>query len=377
METPLSTEYKEIEVVGTVSVELIKYPKEIRTRQGVNNVILILGPTGAGKSTFLEALDSNHTLRISSNQLEGFTQAISVYMLINVNRNVHDEPIYLVDVPGFADTKISEMRIVSMLKDWMKAAELDNVFRVLYFTPINNPRLPGSHRQVLHTFQALTGVDTSQSITVVTTMWDCVCNENGRKRAESNFNQLQDDIWKRYVDRGTKIHKFHNTHESALSILDKAFDRISGPNFALVGMVDSRALHIRDTLFGSNIYNNLQQRVENLKIEISNLQSDLLESAEQDDIQLTSVLVPQLNKAQRLLATFEQEMHDFDLSPDTPPTHDIPQTPMLQSVQQPHQPVTAPTPNQPQTDLRRVGTFDRTLNSLKRLARKFHKHRED
>ncbi|KAF9037206.1 hypothetical protein BJ165DRAFT_1305923, partial [Panaeolus papilionaceus] len=178
----------------------------------------ILGPTGAGKSTFIETLDSNKSLKISSNQLEGFTQSIALYRLINVES--YGDPIYLVDVPGFADTKISEMKIVSMLKDWMAAVELDNIFYVLYFTPVNNPRLPGSHRQVLRTFQALTGIRTAESITVVTTMWDCVWNETGRKRAEGNFIQLQEDIWRGFVDRGTEILKFRNTQESALSILD-------------------------------------------------------------------------------------------------------------------------------------------------------------
>ncbi|KAF9037217.1 hypothetical protein BJ165DRAFT_1307452, partial [Panaeolus papilionaceus] len=186
----------------------------------------ILGPTGAGKSTFIEVLDSNKSLKISSNQLEGFTQLISLYRLRNVTS--YGYPTYLVDVPGFADSKISEMRIVSMLKDWIAAvgmpSRMGNVWHIMYFTPVNNPRLPGSHRQVLRIFQALTGVNTAKSIAVVTTMWDCVWNETATKRAESNFNQLRDDIWKEYVDKGTKIYKFHNTQESALSIVDKALD---------------------------------------------------------------------------------------------------------------------------------------------------------
>ncbi|KAF9037165.1 hypothetical protein BJ165DRAFT_1532552 [Panaeolus papilionaceus] len=320
METP-TTAYNEI-----VSVELIDRLEEVRGKLDPFFVILILGPTGAGKSTFIETLDSNKSLKISSNQLEGFTQSISLYRLINVKRGLY--PVYLIDVPGFADTKISEMKIVLILKDWMKAVELNYIFRVLYLTSVNNPRLPGSHRQVLRTFQALTGVNTGKSITVVTTMWNCVWNETGRKRAESNFNQLQADIWKEYVDQGTEILKFHNTQESALSILDKAFNRFSQPNFALVGL----------------------QRIQNLNMEIANIKSDLLGAAERGDTQLTATLTLQLSEAQKLLAMFEQEMHDFG-----PP----------------------PMPNPPQMNSRRIGTFDRVLNSLKGLGRKFTKHRED
>ncbi|KAF9037162.1 hypothetical protein BJ165DRAFT_1532550 [Panaeolus papilionaceus] len=370
METPPTTEYKAINVVGTVSVELIDRLEEVRGKIGPSEVILILGPTGAGKSTFIEALDSNKSLKISSNQLEGFTQSISLYKRINVKRAF--DPVYLIDVPGFADTKISEMKIVSMLKDWMKEVQLINIYHILYFTPVNNPRLPGSHRQVLRTFQVLTGVDTGRSITVVTTMWDCVWNETGRKRAESNFNQLQGDIWNDYMDNGTELLKFHNTQESALFILDEAMGRWSGPDFALVRMVGSHATHIRETSFGSNLFNNLQQRIQNLNMEITNIQSDLQGAVERDDEQLTAMLVPQLDSAQKLLAMFKQEMHDFGPPPEIRPTRDIPQPQMLPSEQPPYQPVTAPTPNRPHMNSRRIGTFDRALSSLKGLGRKFH-----
>ncbi|KAF9037176.1 hypothetical protein BJ165DRAFT_1532564 [Panaeolus papilionaceus] len=337
MEIPPTTEYKEIEVLGTVSVKLINRLKEVRGKLYPSDVILILGPTGAGKSTFIEALDSNKSLKISSNQLEGFTQSISLYRLNNMRRKDYGTSIYLVDVPGFADTKISEMKIVSMLKDWMKAVELTNIFHVLYFTPVNNPRLPGSHRQVLRIFQALTGVDTGKSITVVTTMWDCVWNETGRKRAESNFVQLQDEIWKEYVDQGTEILKFHNTQGSALSIMDRAFSRCSGLNFLLV----QKAGPIRETPFGTNLYNNLQQRIENLHMEIANMQSDFLGAAERGDTQLTAMLTLRLSEAQKLLAMFKQEMHEFGLLPiDSPPLHNptslSPQLEMLISASQTH-----------------------------------------
>ncbi|KAF9030165.1 P-loop containing nucleoside triphosphate hydrolase protein, partial [Panaeolus papilionaceus] len=160
----------------------------------------ILGPTGTGKSTFIEALASNASLGISSNRLEGFTQSISAYQLINVQKN-SGRPIYLVDVPGFSDTKISEMKILSMLKDW-RAKSGDHVCRlhyfcrILYFMPINSPRLSGSQREVLRIFQALTGIKAARGITVVTTMWDCLGSETAKQRANSNFDQLQKDVWK-------------------------------------------------------------------------------------------------------------------------------------------------------------------------------------
>ncbi|KAF9037191.1 hypothetical protein BJ165DRAFT_1532574 [Panaeolus papilionaceus] len=97
---------------------------------------------------------------------------------------------------------------------------------------------------------------------------------------------------------------------------------MSAPDFALVRMAYSQ--HIRESSFGSNLYNDLQQRIQNLSLEIANLQSDLLGAAEQDDAQLTAMLILQLDSAQKLLAMFEQEMHEFGPPPaNTPPVHNL------------------------------------------------------
>ncbi|KAF9030161.1 hypothetical protein BJ165DRAFT_1599418 [Panaeolus papilionaceus] len=198
MDAPPQIKYEEIKVTGTPSVKLV-HPTEYHKHELYsNNAILILGPTGAGKSSFIEALASNTSLGISSNRLEGFTQSISAYQLINVKRthpSYVDDPIYLVDVPGFSDTKISEMKILSMLKDWKAKSRLSFFDRILYFMPINSPRLPGSQREVLRTFQALTGINTAEGITVVTTMWDCLGSETAKERGKRNFDQLQDEVW--------------------------------------------------------------------------------------------------------------------------------------------------------------------------------------
>ncbi|KAF9037276.1 hypothetical protein BJ165DRAFT_1559230 [Panaeolus papilionaceus] len=152
-----------------------------------------MGPTGAGKSSFIEALGLKGSSKISSNGLDGCTQAVSTYKLINVNES-DGNPIYLVDSPGFADTKISELAIVSMLQKWIKDNGVFN--RILYLTPITCVRLPGTQRQVLKTFNALTGVKTVENVMIVTTMWDNIWGEHATKRAEDNYQQLQNNIWK-------------------------------------------------------------------------------------------------------------------------------------------------------------------------------------
>ncbi|KAF9044038.1 hypothetical protein BJ165DRAFT_179400 [Panaeolus papilionaceus] len=209
MDATAMPSYKVLEVTGPVSVDKVQ---QKRKSNGFN--VLLMGPTGAGKSSFIEALGLNSAEKISSGRLEGFTQSVSTYRLNNIKFNGH--PVYLVDSPGFADTKISEMTIVTMLQKWIRDGGL--YFNcILYLTPINCVRLPGSQRRVLETFKQLTGISTSGQITITTTMWDMIHGEQAMMRAECTFQQLENDIWKSCIDQGARIDKFHCPQHPSLS----------------------------------------------------------------------------------------------------------------------------------------------------------------
>ncbi|KAF9035769.1 hypothetical protein BJ165DRAFT_1533251 [Panaeolus papilionaceus] len=304
-----SKEYQYLNISGPISVTPV-VPGTLPR----GSVVLILGPTGAGKSTFIEALSPDSSLQISSNQLEGFTQSIGTYRIENVKDVTDDgstQPIYLVGVPGFADTKISETSIVSMLRDWMKVSPTGYLGQILYLTPIQSARMPGSHRQVLRTVQAMTGQRSAANITIVTTMWDRLWSDTSKMRAESNFNELRDVIWKDFMDEGGQIVKFYNNQDSALSILNTALPA-SAPTFHLEA---SRHEPIKNSSFGANLWDNLQSRIQNLNIERDNLQADLNSPSTQSNETLKSTLANQLKEVERLLTKFTKELHD-NFGPD-------------------------------------------------------------
>ncbi|KAF9039821.1 hypothetical protein BJ165DRAFT_340808 [Panaeolus papilionaceus] len=193
-----------------------------------------------------------------------------------------------------------------------------SVFRILYHTPINNPRLPGSQRQVLRTFEALAGPKSAGNITVISTMWDLIWNENTRRRAEGNFSQLQDEIWKNYIAEGTDIVKFHNTPESAITILDDAYGR--GGWFGQFSIQESEHLPLRETRFASHIYDDLQTRIGNLQIQQASIQSELQmvtgATGEQSNEELEPILIAQLKEVQTLITKFKEELCELGTPAD-------------------------------------------------------------
>ncbi|KAF9034262.1 hypothetical protein BJ165DRAFT_673169 [Panaeolus papilionaceus] len=135
-------------------------------------------------------------------------------------------PVYLIDTPGFSDSKISEMEVVNMIRKWSE----DNYFAysasILYLTPITETRLRGSrHRtfQMLNKFVGEYSLPYAKTrLVVITTMWDTVHNEWTRNRAESNFAQLRDETLKEFVEHpGTDVITFTNTKDSALLAIDR------------------------------------------------------------------------------------------------------------------------------------------------------------
>ncbi|KAF9054088.1 hypothetical protein BJ165DRAFT_1435992 [Panaeolus papilionaceus] len=103
-----------------------------------------MGPTGSGKSSvsrasfhddilvrlrsasnlyqFLESLASKQTagpLGIAKDQLESVTHSVTCYELVNVLRNrSKPRPLIIIDTPGLADPKISEIQVLKNIKQW-------------------------------------------------------------------------------------------------------------------------------------------------------------------------------------------------------------------------------------------------------------------
>lgn len=54
---------------------------------------------------------------IAKDQLEGVTQGVEVYRIENL-RDYAGATLYIVDTPGLADPKISELQILNQVQGW-------------------------------------------------------------------------------------------------------------------------------------------------------------------------------------------------------------------------------------------------------------------
>ncbi|KAF9042488.1 hypothetical protein BJ165DRAFT_1487371 [Panaeolus papilionaceus] len=287
-----------------------------------STTILATGPTGAGKSSFIEAL-AGRTLGISKDQLDGYTQTIAGYELVNA-RNQYSGPVYIIDTPGFSDSKISELEIIEMIKRWMKNHSIRYIDQVLYLCPVTDVRLPGSKRRVMEMLKSLTragrqlngegGYDNEGAVTLITTMWDMVWNDRVKERADQNYIQLKEQFWKEMVQHGSQITKFYNTQSSALEVIDISMQGPGSATETAYGLRRDR-LPIRDTDHGRCLYLDLVDRIQRARQRTRFLRLDLSQPETLADNDLVAILGSQLDEAEQMQVEFERQLVEFGPPP--------------------------------------------------------------
>lgn len=95
-----------------------------------------------------------------------------------------DRTVYLIDKPGFDDTKKIDTEALSEI-----ALLLGDPYRnkillsgIIYAHRITDIRMQGSAKKNLLMFRQLCGQDALNKVVLVTTMWDKVSNDEGVKR---------------------------------------------------------------------------------------------------------------------------------------------------------------------------------------------------
>jgi len=178
-------------------------------------VIAVMGPTGVGKSTFINALfgkdvtEVGHELKSCTSSLKHVTCALPT----DPRRR-----LVVVDTPGFDDTYEDDAEILRRISVWLAVSYTKDMklAGVIYLHEISQTRMLGTTRKNLEMFRKLCGDDALSSVILGTTKWSEVAPKVGDERVK----QLQDNFWQDMIEKGSKVFKFLNTRESAWEMVD-------------------------------------------------------------------------------------------------------------------------------------------------------------
>jgi len=182
-------------------------------------IVVVMGPTGAGKSTFIERA-TGHDGKTIGHKLRSFTSDIRT---VRTTHPTAGYPVLLVDTPGFDDMDGSDMEIIIRVVEFLvKIYKGDfDLASIVYLHKISDNRMTRAVPKNLRIFTSLCGQKVMPSVALATTMWSKVTSVEGNGREE----ELRCDFWKEMVEAGCRIHRFKDTHDSAWHIIGDDSER--------------------------------------------------------------------------------------------------------------------------------------------------------
>ncbi|EKM78780.1 hypothetical protein AGABI1DRAFT_114372 [Agaricus bisporus var. burnettii JB137-S8] len=230
-------------------------------------IIAFMGPTGAGKSYFIDLLTGQKGRRAGSS-LKSVTSQIQA---TRVKHPGYDDRIVLVDTPGFDDTTRSDMEILQIISEWLQKTYSKQVklSGLIYLHRITDNRMAGSPHKNLRMFGELCGDVAMTQVRLVSTMWGKVKPEVG----EGRERELRDKFWMHFIDKGSKIERLKDTtKEEAWRIVDQLI-RDSKKRDAILLQEELVELEkqLNETAAGKTLYTSLQKLLADQKESLRSL----------------------------------------------------------------------------------------------------------
>ncbi|KAG6916087.1 hypothetical protein DXG01_008516 [Tephrocybe rancida] len=175
-------------------------------------IIPIMGPTGCGKSTFINTFLGGIYAQVGHDP-ESATQQIQYYRLPSPLHH-----IVVVDTPGFDDTYRSDREILRRIAVWMAKSYSTGmkVAGIIYLHDITANRLTGTMGKNFDMFEKLCGPNAASNVVIVTTKWSDDPQKEVVREAE-----FRDFLFKDMLHLGSKMHRFDNTQSSARAIINE------------------------------------------------------------------------------------------------------------------------------------------------------------
>ncbi|KAM7183491.1 hypothetical protein V8F20_012610 [Naviculisporaceae sp. PSN 640] len=146
-------------------------------------VLLLLGPTRSGKTTFVQGTGA---IPVDGKTEIGSTQQCKDYTI-----PIRGKSCLIIDTPGFDDSPALNLSVLNTLAT--KLLSSPPVNGVIYFHRVTNTRLTGSARSNIDLFLNICGRVFYGQTAFVTTMWNNI-NPKELQRFENLNRQIQSNI---------------------------------------------------------------------------------------------------------------------------------------------------------------------------------------
>lgn len=175
--------------------------------------------TGVGKSTFIQQF-TRENVGIGDSLLS-FTSVTTVFKCSTPKIPV----FYLVDTPGFDDSKKTDTDILREVASWLSMAYENRIklSGIIYLHRISDVRVGGSGVKNLRMFRELCGEAGMGGVALVTTFWQGEDKATGDRR--ENQLKTSSTFWSQIIAKGGKVFRHDQGVESGERIINYLVNR--------------------------------------------------------------------------------------------------------------------------------------------------------
>lgn len=241
-----------------------------------NVYIAVMGPTGVGKTTFINDASGSH-LRVGTG-LESQTYAVEFSKQFSLEKS----QVTLIDTPGFDDTTKSDAEVLKAIAEFLARMRRQNqkLHGVIYLHRITDNRMGGTALRNFRMFRELCGIKALASCVIVLNMW----NEVSEDVATARERELRetDIFFKPAMDAGASMLHHTNSPSSAQEILRDVVKK-EPVVLQIQEEIVEQGKPIYETSAGVALLGDLAARQQRQLAQLQEMQRELEEAIEQQN----------------------------------------------------------------------------------------------
>ncbi|RPB19799.1 hypothetical protein L211DRAFT_793475 [Terfezia boudieri ATCC MYA-4762] len=248
-------------------------------------MIIVMGVTGTGKSSFLKLLTGNEAIQTSDS--ECCTTDVQGYQA-DVPLNDTTYRVTFVDTPGFDDDRTGRDD-ASILKDvsrWLARAYQNQikVVGVIYLRRITDERPTGAMKRSLKILHEMIGKDNLAIAHMVTNRWEQVASGDQEKadRREQKLLSKDQNWYRLFSAYGAGYSRHDGTYASATYIIRKILQ--NSPAYLQIQMqlVDKK-MALGDTPAGKVVICDLEEESRMVRNDIAVVEEEIIAEPEKSE----------------------------------------------------------------------------------------------
>ncbi|KAF8130060.1 P-loop containing nucleoside triphosphate hydrolase protein, partial [Mycena galopus ATCC 62051] len=256
----------------------------------------IMGPTGTGKSSFIQRLTGDKSIEIG-HTVESATSEIGRY-----NYFYEDgRSVTFVDSPGFDDSRegVTDTDVPRKIAAFLEQEfhEDKKLTGIIYLHQITDTRMGGISVRNLRMFRKLCGDDALKNVIIVTTRWDDV-QEEDRGAMEKREKGL-------LIAGGDRFLRHDNTTDSARRIMEAFLEKDPIALQIQIEMRDGKTLE--ETAAGSELAAEMKKLMDKHRSEMKDLKAEMVEAIAAKDEAWKKGLETERTKMQQEMAKWEEQ----------------------------------------------------------------------